>query len=153
MQYVGFWKRLLAYIIDVTPIFIAVFCIAYFLLGFDVSMADYLNGNQILDEKIQFIAERNMIRDTAFLLWVAYGFFMDCSKFQGTHGKVLLGIRVVNDKGGRITFSQSAKRTVMKIVGFLPLHLGYIWAAFKKDKAAWHDLVAKTHVVKPIAIS
>ncbi len=89
MQYVGFWKRFLAYIIDVTPIFIAVFCIAYFLLGFDASLKNYLNGNQTLDEKIQFIAERNMIRDTTFLLWVAYGFFMDCSKFQSAHGKVL----------------------------------------------------------------
>ncbi len=153
MQYAGFWKRFLAYMIDMTPIFIAVFCTAYFLLGFDVSLANHINGNQTLDEKIQFVIERNMIRDSALLLWVAYGLFMDCSKFQGTHGKILLGIKVVNKEGGRITFSQSIKRSVMKIIGVIPLSLGYIWAAFKKDKAAWHDLVAKTRVIKPIAIS
>ena len=73
---------------------------------------------------------------------------MDCSKFQGTHGKMLLGIKVVNSEGERITFPQSIKRTSMKIVGALPIYLGYLWAAFRQDKAAWHDLVAKTRVVK-----
>jgi len=73
---------------------------------------------------------------------------MDCSAFQGTLGKKLLGLKTVNTAGGRITFSQSLKRSTVKVVGLLPLGLGYIWAAFSEEKAGWHDLAAKTRVIK-----
>ena len=148
MQYAGFWKRLLAYAIDMIPIFLAVFCIAYFFLGFDQTLHNYINGDKSLEEKAYFLSERNKVRDSALLLWVLYGLIMDCSKFQGTHGKILLKLKVVNEFGERISFPQSVKRTSMKIVGAIPLYLGYIWAAFREDKAAWHDLTAKTRVEK-----
>ena len=35
MQHVGFWKRLLAYIIDILPITLLVFAFYFFFLDFD----------------------------------------------------------------------------------------------------------------------
>ncbi|GAL07233.1 hypothetical protein JCM19237_4649 [Photobacterium aphoticum] len=43
---------------------------------------------------------------------------------------------------------QALKRAVMKIVGAIPLYLGYLWAGYSKEKTAWHDLYANTRVVK-----
>lgn len=148
MSYAGFWKRLLAYVIDMVPIFLVVFCIAYFFLGFDQTLHNYLSGDRSHEARAYFLSERNKVRDSALLLWIFYGLFMDCSKFQGTHGKILLKLKVVDESGERITLPQSVKRTSMKIVGAIPVYLGYIWVAFRKDKASWHDLTAKTRVVK-----
>jgi len=148
MNYAGFWKRLLAYTIDMIPIFLIVFGVAYFFLGFDERRSTFLDGARDLESRRAFLAERNKVRDAALLVWIAYGLLMDCSRFQGTHGKLLLGLKVTNQDGRRISFTQSIARSSMKIAGAVPLFLGYIWAAFHADKASWHDLVAKTRVVK-----
>jgi len=148
MNYAGFWKRLLAYTIDMIPIFLIVFGVAYFFLGFDERLSTFLYGTRDLESRREFLAERNKVRDTALLVWIAYGLLMDCSRFQGTHGKLLLGLKVTDQDGRRISFARSIARSSMKIVGAVPLFLGYIWAAFRADKASWHDLVAKTRVVK-----
>ena len=124
------------------------FGVAYFFLGFDEVMSTYLSSEQDIESRSAFLAERNKVRDTALLLWILYGLFMDRSKYQGTHGKIILRIKVTDNEGNKITFTKSCLRTVMKIIGAIPLFLGYIWAAFRKDKAAWHDLVASTRVVK-----
>ena len=153
MEYVGFWKRLLAYMLDMIPIFLLVFGVAYFFLGFDETLSTYLNSEKDIESRKAFLAERNIVRDTALLLWILYGLLMDSSKYQGTHGKMILGIKVTNDEGNRITFTQSCIRAVMKVVGAIPLFLGYIWVAFRKDKASWHDLTANTRVVKIKGVS
>ena len=148
MKYVGFWRRLLAYTLDMIPIFLLVFGIAYFFLGFDEVLSTYINSDRDFESRKEFLAKRNIVRDTALLLWIFYGFLMDCSRYQGTHGKSLLGIKVVDIHGNRITRSRSLSRMAMKIFGAAPLFLGYMWAGFRKDKAAWHDLAAKTRVIK-----
>ena len=147
MEYIGFWKRFLAYVLDIIPIYLVVVGIAYFLLGFDQTLSDYMNGDRSLESRVHFLSERNKVRDTTLLIWILYGLFMDCSKFQGTHGKIIMGIIVVNKEGGKITLNQSVIRALMKIVGAVPIFLGYVWAGFRKDKAAWHDMAAKTRVV------
>ena len=148
MNYAGFWKRFLSYIIDVIPILLVVFVVWYLFFGFDQTWHDYLDMDNSIEERAGFLKERNKIRDTTFLLWILYGLFMDCSKYQGTFGKRVVGLKTVSLGGDRITFSQSLKRSTMKFVSALPLGLGFIWAAFRADKAAWHDLAAKTRVIK-----
>jgi len=147
IRYAGFWIRLSAFILDVIPIFVVVFCAAYFLLGFDQSLYNYMSGDKSQEARILFLSERNKVRDAGLFLWIFYGLVMDCSRYQGTHGKFLLKLKVVDELGGRIDLGQSIKRTSMKILGALPIYLGYVWAVFRKDKAAWHDLVAKTRVM------
>ena len=148
MIYAGFGERSLAYIVDILPILMLTFSIAYFFFGFDKIWHEYLDLENSTEERATFLKHRNVIRDSTFLLWILYGLVMDCSAFQGTLGKKLLGLKTVNTAGGRITFSQSLKRSTVKVVGLLPLGLGYIWAAFSEEKAGWHDLAAKTRVIK-----
>jgi len=146
MNYSGLRKRALAFIIDMIPISLLVFGVSYFFLGFDEVLATFLNSGNDLESQRIFYAERNTVRDSALVLWLLYGFIMDCSTFQGTHGKILLGMKVTDTGGNRISFSQSLVRTVMKIIGAAPVFLGYLWGAIREDKATWHDIVAKTRV-------
>ena len=151
MQYVGFWKRLLAYIIDILPITLLVFAFYFFFLDFDQMLRIYLNEPAHTFARTEFLVQRNQIRDIAGIVWLIYGFVMDCSKYQGTFGKRLLNIQVTSVDGKRLTVGQSAIRTVMKIVGAVVLMLRYIWAGFRSDKAAWHDLAAKSRVTDRLA--
>ena len=148
MNYAGFWKRFLSYIIDVIPILLVVFFIWYFFFGFNETWHDYLDLDNSIEERADFLKQRNRIRDKTFFLWVIYGLLMDCSKYQGTFGKRVVGLRTVSLDGNRITFSQSLKRSAMQFVGVLPLGLGFVWSAFREDKATWHDLAARTRVIK-----
>ncbi|WP_280990116.1 RDD family protein [Gloeothece verrucosa] len=147
VKYARLWKRLLAYLLDIIPISLVVFGVAYFFLGFDRVLSDYFHNNQDIELRKTFLSARNLIRETTLLLWIFYGLLMDCSKYQGTHGKILLRLKVVDDQGGRITFSQSLKRAYMKIIGAIPLGLGYFCTIWRKDKLTWHDLAAKTRVI------
>ena len=80
--------------------------VAYFFLGFDEVLSTYLNSGQDVESRIAFLAERNKVRDASLLLWILYGLFMDRSKFQGTHGKIILRIKVTDIEGNRITFKK-----------------------------------------------
>ncbi|GHA36389.1 RDD family protein [Photobacterium aphoticum] len=145
---VGFWHRLAAYLLDLIPIFIIVVTVSPYFQDFYVSMMAYLDGQNSEAERVMFLSERNMRRDMLFVIWVLYSAGMECTPLQGTHGKWLLGIKVEHQYGGRISPLQALKRAVMKIVGAIPLYLGYLWAGYSKEKTAWHDLYANTRVVK-----
>jgi uncharacterized RDD family membrane protein YckC len=70
-----------------------------------------------------------------------------------TLGKMLLGIRVVSahksNRSGTLSLGQVLLREVVgKLLSSIALGLGYIWVAFHKNKQGWHDLLAKTYVIK-----
>jgi len=69
-----------------------------------------------------------------------------------THGGQTLGmrawrIRVVNDQGSAISLPQAVSRYLFAILSLIPLGLGFIWAAFDRDSAAWHDRLSHTWLV------
>jgi uncharacterized RDD family membrane protein YckC len=61
-----------------------------------------------------------------------------------------LGIKVVKTDGSPITVGTGIVRYVGYLVDSIifGLPIGYIWAAFDKDKQAWHDKIAGTYVIK-----
>ena len=72
---------------------------------------------------------------------------MPATSFQGTFGKKMLGLKVVNDSGGKISMGQSWIRYLGYIVSSI-FYVGYIMAAFTDRKRALHDMMADTYVVK-----
>ena len=70
------------------------------------------------------------------------------SAYQATPGKLLLGIRVTDVAGERISFARATGRHFAKIISAIILLIGYIMAAFTERKQALHDLMAGTLVVK-----
>jgi uncharacterized RDD family membrane protein YckC len=77
-----------------------------------------------------------------------YSALMESSVFQATLGKLVLGIRVTNLSGQRITFGHASGRHFGKFLSAITLGIGYLMAGFTEQKQALHDLVASTLVIK-----
>jgi uncharacterized RDD family membrane protein YckC len=148
MIYAGFWKRFVAYLIDNTLVFVITFLVFYFFLGFDQSLKDFIDSDHGLEARIEFYPERNIVRDTSLILWLIYSIVMEASALKGTIGKRVLKISVVDKNGDRISFNRSIGRNTSKILSIIPFFLGLLWVAFTKEKKGWHDMIAKTYVVK-----
>lgn len=73
---------------------------------------------------------------------------MEASKRRGTFGKSLLGIKVIDEDGNKISLSKSLARNLYKLLCTLTLGLGYIAGFFNRKQQCWHDRLAHTLVVK-----
>jgi uncharacterized RDD family membrane protein YckC len=77
-----------------------------------------------------------------------YSIVMESSVRQGTWGKVLMGLKVSDEKGNPITFSRSLVRNLCKILSTGTLGLGYLIGFFDKRQQCLHDRIAGTVVIK-----
>ena len=68
------------------------------------------------------------------------------SKRQGTIGKRLLRIKVVNKHGERLTTKDSFKRNSARLLSWIA-GIGYIQAFFTKYNRTFHDFAASTFVL------
>jgi uncharacterized RDD family membrane protein YckC len=70
---------------------------------------------------------------------------------MGSLGKLILGLRVVNRQGGKISFAQSVIRNFIRIVDslpfFIPYVLGYIFVITRKSHKRLGDMAANTFVL------
>ena len=77
-----------------------------------------------------------------------YSALQESSEKQATVGKKMMGIRVTDLDGNRISFGRATGRHFAKIISACILLIGYIMAAFTEKKQALHDIMAGTLVVK-----
>lgn len=136
IEYQGFWIRFAAHLIDSIII-----SFPSFIIGFIVGFMGYFIG---MDE-ITLSILSHLIGLIAGLLYFA---FMESSKYQGTLGKIALGIKVVDENGEKITMGRAIGRYFAKIISGITLLIGYIMAGFTPKKQALHDMIASTYVVK-----
>ena len=69
--------------------------------------------------------------------------------FNGqTLGKMMLRLRVVKKRGGRITILDALLRNVFGYMISQIFLLGYLWALFDAEKQTWHDKMAGTVVLE-----
>ncbi len=85
---------------------------------------------------------------SAFQLLMPWFYYaaMESSPKGATLGKMILGIRVVDAEGYTPTFGRAALRAIPKCLPVL--WAGYLAALFTKRRQAFHDLIAKTLVVR-----
>jgi uncharacterized RDD family membrane protein YckC len=146
----GFWVRLSALMVDglvlgvIQFIFIYLPFMAYlYNLGlFNVQDPEMIQGAMMSLAPI-IIA----VQGATLLLYVGYFVVLTAGKHQGTIGKRSMGIYVRKRDGGRIWFGSSVVRFVGYIISWIPFGLGYLMAAFQKQKLALHDIIAGTEVV------
>ena len=127
--------RLLAVIIDYFIIF-AIYCVIATIVVL------------FIDEK-----QLRIIVSLAGLLIIpvskfVYSSIMEASGRQGTWGKVLMGLKVSDEKGIPINFSRSIIRNLSKIISTGTLGLGYMMGFFDKRQQCLHDRIAGTLVIK-----
>jgi len=81
-----------------------------------------------------------------FLAALAYFVIMENSAKQGTIGKLVFGIKVVNHEGGRIGFSRAVARHFVRLISVPLLGLWYLVMHFSKDKLSLDDKFTGTEV-------
>ena len=79
---------------------------------------------------------------------IIYHIIMESSARQATIGKGILGIKVCDMNGERLTLAHSAGRNLAKILSVLTLFIGYLFAFFNSKQQCLHDMVAGTLVMK-----
>ena len=121
MAYAGIFRRLVAYLVDVIPITVLFAVVYSLLLALDPSNRSDTAGSSGLEGRVTLLAERDQVRDGSFVLWILYSTILEASSLQGTFGKRWLGIKVVDESGGRLSLGRSTVRNVAKILSFLPL--------------------------------
>ena len=153
LKYAGFWWRFLAYILDAIIIGVIQWIIVIpvlALIGFSAASAA---SNGITETEaigmVGAIVGTAMITYLALivLMWLYFA-IMESSKFQGTVGKIAIGLVVTDMEGNRISFARDTGRYFGKILSSLIFMIGYILAGFTQKKQALHDMLAGTLVWK-----
>ena len=126
--YAGFWRRVAAYMIDSTVLALPA---ALFLAA--SSFNEYLA----------------ILGGFAIIVFV-FGYFilMHSSTLQATVGKLLLGVKVTDAEGNRISIGRSLGRFLGMFVSSFILGIGYLLAGVTKRRQALHDMIAGTLVVR-----
>jgi uncharacterized RDD family membrane protein YckC len=151
--YAGFWLRLLAFLID------------HILLGVVLGVVAMLSiaaiGISYLRSVIEGLREGNgefpvelvsVILGAALAMcavnWI-YHAWMESSPYQGTLGKMALGLIVTDLNDQPVTFGRASGRFFARIISSLiPFEIGYIMAGFTEKKQALHDMIAGCLVLR-----
>ena len=153
-KFAGFWWRFLAIIIDglilgvvkwivITPILAT--------LGFGAFKAA-TSGEM---DEVAAIGMVGAFAGAMAMVWIftiiagwLYFSLMESSKFQGTIGKLALGIIVTDMEGNKISFGKATGRYFGKIISGIILYVGFMMAGFTEKKQGLHDILAGTLVWK-----
>ena len=80
-----------------------------------------------------------------FMPWFYYA-AMESSPKGATIGKIILGSRITDTNGHPTTFARAALRAIPKCLPIL--WPGYLFALLTRRRQAFHDLVARTVVIR-----
>lgn len=138
--YAGFWRRLLAYLIDYV-----------LLMGVELALlsAVYVitpdTIQAIQGDRLQTLAEVGPVMSA--IAWAYYG-ILESSPARGTLGKIALGLYVGDMRGDPISFRRAVYRNWLKVFSWLTLGAGFVLAGFTPRKQALHDLIGGTLVLR-----
>lgn len=141
----GFLRRWVALFVDIlilSSVYYAVF-FALLMLGMGAGMG--MGGGRGFENAMAGVT---LIAYPLYFLFAAcYYAGFESSSMQATPGKLVLGIKVVDREGRRLSPAHAVGRWVSASLSYLTLYIGFLMAAFTERKQALHDLVAGTQVV------
>lgn len=148
-RYGGFWIRALALLIDNILLTTAIWIITSLFIPF-IFMILAVDPEGLTEEDL--LAGAGGAYCVYLLLgqslhWLYYS-ILESSKWQATIGKKVLGLRVTDEEGRRITFLRATGRYFAKWLSALIFGVGFMMAGWSQKKQALHDRIAKTLVIK-----
>lgn len=145
-HYAGFWRRLVAAVLDQVVLAVGR-AIIYGILGLIVYATLYLLDIRENHRLIFAVFGGCIFLLNLWLTWIYFA-MMESSSLQGTLGKLALGIRVSHKETGRaLTFEEATVRYFAKILSRVTIFIGYILCAFSSKKQALHDFIGKSVLV------
>jgi uncharacterized RDD family membrane protein YckC len=142
----GFWLRFFAFMIDAL-ILVAILVpltLPLTILEGLVSTMD-LGTFQSLFMTLVVVLARLIVSSIVTVLYI--GFFYQ--KKQATLGKIMIGLKVIRLDSLPLGYKDAFVRDVIgKYLSSFLFMIGYLMVAFRTDKRAMHDLLAKTQVIQ-----
>ena len=135
-EYVGFWARVLASVVDT----LIVSAISWPFIG------------RIYDVNLQADSALTLSRtDIVSLVLSAIGIIVFWMAKQATPGKMVIRAQIVDaTTHGKPTTGQLLRRYLGYYVSMIALFVGFAWVAFDPRKQGWHDKIANTVVIRPL---
>ena len=136
LQYVGFWPRVGASLIDTGLVLILIVPLMLGAVG-----PSYWTDTRMIKGVAGFVIEWLLPALAVMAFWIALG---------ATPGKMAISARIVDAATGRpASRGQLVTRYVGYFVSTFPLFIGLLWVAWDGKKQGWHDKLAGTVVVRP----
>jgi uncharacterized RDD family membrane protein YckC len=153
--YAGFWLRVVAHLIDgllagiaFSVVFLA--AIAAVGIGYLKDLIRETNNPEDIFTPGLIAIIFVLCATSIVMMWIYYA-WMESSSYQGTLGKMALGLIVTDLEGRRISFARASGRYFAKIItGLIPLGIGYAMAGFTAKKQALHDMIAGCLVLRKV---
>ncbi|RDS84335.1 RDD family protein [Dyella psychrodurans] len=154
VSYAGFWKRVVAYLIDAFVLYFPFSLLelpfgmrkAYEVLNQKVMSAD-TDPQTALEAYQHFYIEQWPYFLTTLVVGWLYFAVCESSSWQATIGKLALGMRVTDLHGARISFARALGRYGGKLISGFMLCIGFLMVAFTQRKQGLHDMLANTLVL------
>jgi uncharacterized RDD family membrane protein YckC len=136
LEYVGFWARVGATLIDTALVLVVCLPLVTLVYG-----SSYWTSETLLQGPADFLINWLLPAIAVVVFWIYR---------QATPGKIAIGARIVDaETGGKPGTRQLVIRYLGYYVSMLPLMAGMVWVAFDARKQGWHDKLAGTVVVRP----
>lgn len=135
IEYVGFWSRVLASLIDTILLLAIIYPMLYASYG-----GEYFTSGGIMAGTADLLLNYVFPAIAVIIFWVWK---------SATPGKMLIKARIVDaDTLGKPSTGKMISRYLGYYVSMLPLFLGIFWVAFDNRKQGWHDKLAGTLVIR-----
>jgi uncharacterized RDD family membrane protein YckC len=145
--YAGFTSRMLALAVDVAIIMLFAAVTGWLLqtigqlLGSAPSFESLKLAEDIASAVGIILSSLNAVTVVilyAFVFWTLTG---------QTPGMMLLGLRVVTDKGEHMTLWHSLLRLIGFVISIIFFFIGFIWVLIDDRRQGWHDKIGRTYVI------
>ncbi len=136
-RYVGLGRRFCAYVLDM--------CIVLFITALALLLVFSLRS--WIPQAVVVLLAVAIFLNGIPVSWLYFA-GMESSKFQGTFGKMALGIQVADEEGRRIGFGRASLRFLGKLLNGVTFWIGVLLILFTKKKQGLHDKIASTVVIK-----
>jgi uncharacterized RDD family membrane protein YckC len=141
IAYAGFWRRVAAFLIDCAAMFLPLIFLTFIV----VVIIRLVSAGRGHDPAVGMI-----------LIWPVVTFFAACvyfsaleaSPLQATLGKAVVGLRVCDLTGHRITVLRAFGRNIAKCLSTLSVGIGFLICGVTKKKQALHDMLAGCVVLR-----
>ena len=155
LAYAGFWLRVVAHLIDgllagIGFVVLAMIGIAMVGIGHLKNLAQgATSADDFFTPDVMGVVFV-LVTAAVVAVWLYYA-GMESSLYQGTLGKMVLGLIVTDLEGRRISFGRASGRYFSKLItGLIPLGIGYAMAGFTEKKQALHDMIASCLVLRKV---
>jgi len=135
-EYVGFWSRVFASLVDTVLLCFLLYPLLTLIYG-----RAYWSDPSLIKGPADFALQFVLPALAVIAFWVAR---------QATPGKMVIHARIVDAAtGDPPTRSQAIRRYLGYYVSLLGLGLGFLWVVWDMRKQGWHDKLAGTVVIRP----